>query len=141
MSHVPFGRLALGASVVCAGTLSFGCGSSGASSADGGTDARTAVDTGAREAGKPESGASEAAAPDKAPITGLTANTWTWVPVDGALCRDGSSTGFGVSLGTSNNLMIFLEGGNACFNYQSCSALNPSSFDAADFHDLVTTQW
>ena len=28
----------------------------------------------------------------------LKAKTWTWIPVDGNLCRDGSATGIGVNL-------------------------------------------
>ena len=97
------------------------------------------------EGGHPESGAkdsgTDAPAPDKTPITGLTASTWTWVPFPDALCRDGSSTGIGVNLGTSNNLMIFLEGGGACFNFESCLGGNPSSFNESDFNSLTTSTW
>jgi hypothetical protein len=68
-----------------------------------------------------------------APITGLSQNTWTWVPIDGAKCRDGSATGIGVNLGSaSDKLMIFLEGGGACFNDVTC-ATNPTSFASSDF--------
>jgi hypothetical protein len=67
------------------------------------------------------------------PIAGLSQNKWTWVPIDGAKCRDGSSTGIGVNLGSaSDKLMIFLEGGGACFNDVTCLT-NPSSFGASDF--------
>src|SRR5262249_5830997 len=41
---------------------------------------------------------------------------WTWVPFADAKCRDGSSTGIGVNLNrSSTKVMIFLEGGGACF--------------------------
>ena len=47
--------------------------------------------------------------------------TWTWVPVDGALCGDGSPTGFAVSLAASSNrLLVFFEGGGACATADSC---------------------
>lgn len=42
---------------------------------------------------------------------------WTWVEVPGTQCMDGSTAGFGVSLNPdSPNVMIYLEGGGACFN-------------------------
>jgi hypothetical protein len=77
-------------------------------------------------------------APEASPITGLTAGAWTWVPFPQARCRDGSSTGIGVNLGTSDHLMIFLEGGGGCLNAATCGA-NPSSFDAAAFDSRVAS--
>jgi hypothetical protein len=67
---------------------------------------------------------------DKTPLpTTLAANTWSWVPVDGALCRDGSSTGIAVNLNpASKDLVIYLEGGGACFNNLTCGT-NPKCFD------------
>jgi hypothetical protein len=57
---------------------------------------------------------------------------WTWVPVDGAKCRDGSTAGIVVSPNPdSDKLMIFLEGGGACFNPATCAA-NPANFDPAN---------
>ena len=67
------------------------------------------------------------------PITGLQALTWTAVPFADAHCRDGSTTGIGVNTNpASNKLMIYLEGGGACFNAPTCAS-NPSSFDSASF--------
>ncbi|MHB8419376.1 MAG: pectin acetylesterase-family hydrolase [Myxococcales bacterium] len=67
------------------------------------------------------------------PITGLTSESWTWVPIDGAVCRDGSATGIGVNLNPgSTKLMIFLEGGGACFNIVTCAG-NPSTYGATSF--------
>jgi len=58
---------------------------------------------------------------------------WTWVPVPEAKCRNGSSTGFGIRKNAaSTKLVIFLEGGGACFNGASCIA-NPSSFGQSNF--------
>ena len=69
-----------------------------------------------------------------APITGLTPGSWTWVDIAGAKCRDGSTTGIGVSPSStgSTKLMIFLEGGGACFNSTTCNS-NPSTFGALEF--------
>ncbi len=61
-----------------------------------------------------------------------TAGTWTWVPFPEAKCRDGSTTGIGINFATaSKNLVVFLEGGGACFNGLTCAG-NPASFGAAD---------
>jgi len=58
---------------------------------------------------------------------------WTWVPFPDAKCRNGSPTGIGVNLNpASQNLVIYLEGGGACFNPVTC-ATNATSFGAADF--------
>jgi len=73
---------------------------------------------------------------NSAGITGLQPDKWTWVPFADAKCRDGSPTGIGVNLGSdSDKLMIFLQGGGACFNAATCAG-NPSSFSAADFAAL-----
>ena len=67
-------------------------------------------------------------------MTGAAANQWTWVPVAGAKCRDGSATGFGIRLNpASTKLFIYLEGGGACFNALSCIG-NSSSFGATSFN-------
>jgi hypothetical protein len=58
---------------------------------------------------------------------------WTYVPVTGAQCRDGSSTGVAVNLNPdSDRVLIYLEGGGACFNLLSCG-LNPARFDGPGF--------
>jgi len=58
---------------------------------------------------------------------------WTWINVDGAKCRDGSATGFGIRSQTgSDKLMIYLEGGGACFNGSTCG-INPGSFGSGAF--------
>ena len=76
------------------------------------------------------------------PLAEAAANpgTWTFVETEGAKCRDGSDTGFGVRLQEgAENLMIYLEGGGACFNQATCSQ-NPSSFDANDFAALAAAR-
>jgi hypothetical protein len=61
--------------------------------------------------------------------------TWTWVDVPEARCQDGSPTGFGVSpSSTSTRLVIYLEGGGACFNDATCMTVaNPNGYGARDF--------
>jgi hypothetical protein len=53
---------------------------------------------------------------------------WSWHAIEGAICRDGSPTGFYVHRGTGDGLVIFLEGGGACSNVNYC-AFNPANVD------------
>ena len=54
--------------------------------------------------------------------------TWNWIPVDGMNCRAFSGTGIGVRLQeNATKLMIYLEGGGACFNDFTCEG-NPSAY-------------
>ncbi len=53
---------------------------------------------------------------------------WTWYAIEGAICRDGSPTGFFVHWGTAPKLIIYLEGGGACINDGFC-AYNPANKD------------
>ena len=58
------------------------------------------------------------------PITALD-KTWTYVEFPETKCRDGSPAGIAVSLNSaSKGLMIYLEGGGACFDSITCLA-NP----------------
>lgn len=42
---------------------------------------------------------------------------WEYIEVPGTLCMNGETAGFGISLNPdSKNVMIYLEGGGACFN-------------------------
>jgi hypothetical protein len=103
-----------------------GCGSSSTETADAGTKVEASAPI-------PDASASDAAPFDKTPITGLPAMTWKYVPIEGAMCRDGSATGIGVNMNPgSKNLMIFLEGGGACFNALTCG-MNASSFGMSNF--------
>ncbi|HEX7480235.1 MAG TPA: pectin acetylesterase-family hydrolase [Polyangiales bacterium] len=95
--------------LACAFALALvGCGSNSTSAA------ATSTDGGATDGG--------------AQITGLKPKTWTWVPFAGAHCSDGSSTGIGINVNPkSTKLMIYLEGGGACFNATTC-LITPSCF-------------
>lgn len=63
---------------------------------------------------------------------------WTWVPVDGAVCANGTPTGIGINPGTSGRVVIYMMGGGACWDNLTCyvirSAANiESGYDAAAF--------
>jgi Pectinacetylesterase len=57
---------------------------------------------------------------------------WTWYEIAGAVCRDGSPTGFYRHRGTADKLMIYLEGGGACSNDRFC-AFNPANVNQVMF--------
>jgi len=73
------------------------------------------------------------------PTLGTTPHQWVYVPVDGARCMNGSPTGIGVNLGTSGDLVIYLEGGGACFNSSTCSHVaHPSGWGPDNFDSEIT---
>jgi hypothetical protein len=112
------------------------CGSSGTTSATPtGHDAGVVSDAGAVSDAAPVPALPNT---DAGAVASLQPETWTWVPVDGARCRDGSATGFGISVNpSSDKLAIFLQGGGACFNEFTCLA-NPSSYGESDFTSQFT---
>jgi hypothetical protein len=72
------------------------------------------------------SGDSGSPGPGGEPIT-APARQWTWIDFPESRCRDGSTTGIAVSLEpSSDKVMIYLEGGGACFNEVTCG-LNPAN--------------
>jgi len=76
---------------------------------------------------------------DAGPPFDVTEREWTWFPVDGNTCMDGSATGIGLNLDyASDKLVIFLEGGGACFNAISCGgASHQDGFGAAELADFA----
>ncbi len=63
---------------------------------------------------------------------------WVWIDVEGSLCRGGSATGIGVRLQDgADKLVIFLQGGGACFDEESCGD-TPDSYDATDLTAEMT---
>ena len=68
--------------------------------------------------------------------------TWTWIDVPGMTCGDGSPTGVGVNLSTrSARVVVFLNGGGACWDAQTCFELHTAAsidtpFAAAEFDAL-----
>jgi hypothetical protein len=47
---------------------------------------------------------------------------WTWVPIEGSVCSDGSPTGIGVERapGAAPDVVVFLMGGGACWDALTC---------------------
>lgn len=53
--------------------------------------------------------------------------TWQYVEFPGTKCRNGAAAGINVSLNSaSNKVMIYLEGGGACFDLATCG-INPTA--------------
>jgi len=87
----------------------------------------------------------------KKPDAGLLAGEkigvgeWAWIPRSDTQCRDGSTTGIGVRLlPDASAVMIYLQGGGACYDADSCAqnANTPiagENFSREDFFDWVTT--
>jgi len=50
-----------------------------------------------------------------------TARTWTWIPLAGTACGDGSPAGFAINrVGSGRDLVIALAGGGACWSAATC---------------------
>ncbi len=84
---------------------------------------------GASEFTPGDGGAPDSGTPDAGPATPITAaaGKWTWVDFPDSACDDGTPTGIGVNPGTSSNLIVFLNGGGACWNAQDCLVNNTSA--------------
>ncbi|RMH39370.1 MAG: hypothetical protein D6689_16765 [Deltaproteobacteria bacterium] len=66
---------------------------------------------------------------------GGPSGAWQWIDVAGAECMNDTPTGMGVRIGADpSKLLIFLEGGGACFNRFTCSGVaHQNGFGADDF--------
>ena len=119
--------------------LSFGCGDSTTMESDAGLDAAidagldaSAVDGGGDPGSDAGSDAGDPGAFDGgqvvADLDGLVEDgTWQWFNL-GLRCRDGSTTGVGVRAQPgATRLVIYLEGGGACFNQITCAG-NPANY-------------
>ncbi len=58
-----------------------------------------------------------------------------WYDIPGMICRDGSPTGIGYRVGNPKKLAIYINGGGACFNAETCGP-NPKSFNVDDWSSL-----
>ena len=97
----------------------------GGAPADGGGAAERADSGGGPSAGSGGDDA-EPFEPD-APLSAPDL-TWTWVEFPNTQCRDGSPAGLGLSLnGDSDKVMIFLQGGGACFDALTCAGNPPNT--------------
>lgn len=61
---------------------------------------------------------------------------WCFAYVPDMICRGGTETGIGIRLNNSSNkILIYLEGGGACFNKTTCT-VNPSFYNKSSFNAL-----
>ncbi len=99
-----------------------GCSDSDNTSADAPISA-DAPSSGGADARLPDAAVPDARLPDgggAAPIE-ATPGTWTWIDFPDSSCDDGSPTGIGVNLSsTSDNVLVYLEGGGACATFATC---------------------
>lgn len=92
----------------------------------------TIVDPG-RETCDPPGSACSAQCQSSTPTIGgaivAPARTWTWVPFDDAFCANGTSTGIGINPGDAGGrVFIFLNGGGACWDEQTCYTFKTATF-------------
>lgn len=71
------------------------------------------------------------------PFLGIASElkSFHWFDIDGMKCRDGSPTGIGYRVGSPKKLAIYINGGGACFNDETCGS-NPKSFGQNDWSTL-----
>ena len=101
-----------------AAVLTLGCGSGGAAPPT------------------PHPDAGPAAGPAGPPPIMAANEQWTWAPIDGAFCGDGSPTGVAVNLTDRGpNAVIFLMGGGACWDYDTCYVSQNASYLTTGFHE------
>ena len=73
------------------------------------------------------------------------AGQWVWIPMPDNFCRDGSKTGFGARLlPGAKAVMIYLQGGGACYDGQSCrenerAGIAGKNFSRQKFDNWVST--
>ena len=85
---------------------------------------------------------SSASAPTaSSPSTGssnevTTYDSWVWIDVPGTTCADGTQTGFAVNLHAgSTDLVIGLQEGGSCYDYQTCYVNRRAYNMKAGFHN------
>jgi len=62
------------------------------------------------------------AAVDAGPPFVAAPGQWSWIPVEGSQCASGATAGFGVNPSTTSDaVLIFLQGGGACWNSGTCA--------------------
>lgn len=83
--------------------------------------------------------------PQESPLA--PAEAWSFVPVAGMKCANGSATGFGINLSTRSNgrLLIYLEGGGGCWDAATCKDslhiqnANLNGFDAITLQRVMVS--
>ena len=95
-----------------------------------------AISPGARAAdnGKPQE-------PDLVGAKAFTGR-WVWIPREDTVCRDGSKTGIGVRLlPDAKAVMIYLQGGGACYDAKSCEQNANAPIAGANFSRAKFDAW
>ncbi len=129
--------------VLCLSVAATACGSSddpsgggGSGGGNGGSGGSGASGGSGGGGGSGGSGGDEVCVPLDGEPLDVPEGVWTWVDIEGARCRDGSPTGVGVYRNPeASRLVIYLQGGGACFNVLSCST-NRQAFDGDDFRTV-----
>lgn len=68
--------------------------------------------------------------------------TWNWLPREDTVCRDGSATGIGVRLlPDAKAVMIYLQGGGACYDKASCAENTNAPIAGENFSDVKFNKW
>jgi hypothetical protein len=121
-----FGALRMGAACAALGALGgAGCSSktdASATSSAGSTSSTSSTSTSSSSSSS-SSGANGPIVLGK-PLTEATPGTWTWVPFSDAYCANGETTGIGVNISTASpRVVIYLEGGGACWSDITCYTL------------------
>ncbi len=89
------------------------------------------LDAGFATVSPPSDGPDAAVSDLPLPLT-APPDQWTWVGFSAAHCADGSSTGIGVNLTPgARDVMIFLQGGGACWDGTTCWGPVSTSFYVA----------
>jgi hypothetical protein len=104
------------------GPVDAGAGADAGAAADAG-DAGLLEDAGVTDAGTEDAGTTDAGAADGGGL--LPDFGWRFVGIPGSQCALGAQAGLGYNPGASDELMIFLQGGGACWNNGTC---HPSLF-------------
>ena len=145
----PAALLGLGA-LLSAGGLAAGCGddSEGSGGATSSSVAGPSTTPTATSGGSPTStsastgqGGAGGSVPDDTTPIDAPDDTWTYVPFPNAVCMNGTPTGININkTSTSDDVVIFFEGGNACFNALSCAATaHKDGYGPAEAADDVPT--
>lgn len=127
--------------LVCASLVLTACGGDDPDTSPSGTQNTSGGGGAGGEGSGGAGGAGGGVDPGSAPITAPN-EQWTWVPIDGALCANGTPTGIGVNLtDKSQNVAIYMEGGGACWDANTCYVLkvaaNLSGYDETKFQKLA----
>ncbi len=78
---------------------------------------------------------------EEPPIT-TPENTWSWIDFANSTCDEGTPTGIGANLSDSKNLLIFFNGGGACWDSTTCLQRNTASrgpYTRTQFEALATS--